>query len=544
MNYNRTFIIVIIFLILLAVISGLPVPMIANAAKYAQVSREIVWTHEWINLHIGGDAYDQKPPLLFWLGALSFSLFGIKVIYYKLAVIFVSLVGIFSTFKLGQLLFDRKTGFLSAIFWATSLGYLHFHNDIHTDTLLATTVVFSVWQLAAFFRNRKWHQFLLGTAGIGLAMLTKGPVGLAIPAFAIGIDLLWKGKFNDIFHWRWLIAVVVVGVIIVPALLGLINQFGAEGIKFFFWTNNMGRITGTYYGGNSDPSFYIHTSVYVLAPWSIFSLTGIVLEIRELILSKGKSGKEGSLIALGAILPYLLILSTAKTKNPHYLLEVAPFMLILGARWAILIYETDAFTRLKKLLPAIHRGVAVLVWLLIMVAPFYIFPEKRLFFWIIMVGLFSGTIYFMLRKGLLINQVYMLAFAIAALLFVVNVNLMSNMMKFHSSIDVAALFNKEASSDATINMYGKPARLWDLFLYSKKPGKYLITNDDLKKFLPNPGAWIYTDDKGYEEIKKMGIGMEVLQTYKHKTLTRQSLKFLNPKTREAHFDKMYVVKLN
>ncbi len=138
----------------------------------------------------------------------------------------------------------------------------------------------------------------------------------------------------------------------------------------------------------------------------------------------------------------------------------------------------------------------------------------------------------------------MLAFTIAAFLFVININMLSNMMKFHSSIDAAAFFNKEADNNATINMYGKAARLWDLFLYSKKPGKYLITNDDLKKFLPNPGAWIYTDEVGYTEMKKMGIEMEVLQSYKHKTLTKQSLKFLNPKTREAHFDKMYVLKLN
>ena len=147
------------------------------------------------------------------------------------------------------------------MFWVVSLGYLYFHNDIHTDTLLADTVIFSIWQLAAYFKGKKPVHFYLGMAGIGLSMLAKGPVGLAIPAFATGIHLVLHRQWKEIFHLRWVTGAVVVFVIIIPALAGLFNQFGPEGIKFYFWTNNMGRITGSYAGKNSDPFFYIHTSL-------------------------------------------------------------------------------------------------------------------------------------------------------------------------------------------------------------------------------------------------------------------------------------------
>jgi len=543
MKFNRSILLIVMLLAGMVIVSGLPVPLIANAAKYAQVSREIMWNQEWINLSIGGDAYDQKPPLLFWLGALSFTIFGFSILAYKLAVLVVSFAGIFATYKLGKLLYDKNTGFIAAVFWFTSLCYLHFHNDIHTDTLLGTIVVVSVWQLTAFLRYKKWHQFLFGIVGVGLAMLTKGPVGLAVPVFAIGTDLLWKGKYSEIFHWRWLIAIPVVALIILPALLGLMNQFGADGIKFYFWTNNMGRITGTYYGGNNDPFFYIHTSLYLLIPWSVFSFAGIVLEIRELIMSKGKSGREGSLVVLGAIIPYLLILSIAKTKNPHYLLAVAPFMMIVGARWALLVFEHNLFPRLKGVLTGINRGVVVLLWLIIMVPPLLLFPEKRFSYWVVMVFLLVFSSWFFSRKSTLMSQLFMLAFCGSAFLFMVSVNMLPNMLKFQSSFDAVEYFNKESDNNSAINIYGTKARLWDLFLYSKKPGKYLVTGDDLKKFLPQPGAWIYTDDAGYNEMKAMGIEMDLLKSYKHKTLTKQSLKFLNPETREAHFEKMYLVRL-
>ena len=65
MNLNKTFWWITAALFLAVIISCLQLPMVVNAAKYAQVSREMLERGDWINLTIAGDAYDQKPPLLF-----------------------------------------------------------------------------------------------------------------------------------------------------------------------------------------------------------------------------------------------------------------------------------------------------------------------------------------------------------------------------------------------------------------------------------------------------------------------------------------------
>ena len=183
MTINRFFWWTTLVLLLLVFVFSLNLPMVVNAAKYAQVSREIVESGNWINLTIAGEAYDQKPPLLFWIGALFFSIFGVSTAVWKVSVILASLLGIYSVYQLGRLLYNELTGRFAALFWTVSVGYLYFHNDIHTDTLLADTVIFSIWQMAAYFKNKKSIHFNLGMAGIGLSMLAKGPVGLVIPAF-------------------------------------------------------------------------------------------------------------------------------------------------------------------------------------------------------------------------------------------------------------------------------------------------------------------------------------------------------------------------
>ena len=61
MNDKRLYYAVLVS-VLLIILSALPVPLVINAAKYAEVGREILMNKDWINLTIGGDAYDQKPP--------------------------------------------------------------------------------------------------------------------------------------------------------------------------------------------------------------------------------------------------------------------------------------------------------------------------------------------------------------------------------------------------------------------------------------------------------------------------------------------------
>ncbi|PTN08009.1 glycosyltransferase family 39 protein [Mangrovibacterium marinum] len=533
----------LIVICLLVNVSGVLNPLVVNAAKYAQVAREILHNHDWVNMTIGHEPYEQKPPLLFWIGATAFSLFGVSGIVYKATVLLVALLGAFASFKLGELLYDRMTGKLAAFFWITSLGFIHFHSDIHTDTLLAVPVMLAIWQFAAYFKYKREYQFYLGAVFVGMAMLTKGPVGMVIPGAAVGTHLLLTRNFKGILNYRWLLAIPIVFIVILPALIGLFQHFGIEGLKFYFWTNNVGRVTGSYKGTNSDPFFYIHTSLYMLAPWMVFAFVGLVLQLREKIVQRNNPLANNEYYTLGGLLFYLVIASIAKQKNPHYEMAVLPLFLLIGARWAVIIYEQTNFRKLKKVVSGIHLFIGIV--LVVAVYPFllYFFPNAKAWVWVIVVILTGMYLYAISWKNSLHRQLTSLFLAISIFMFTLNTHILPNLAKYHAPVEACKLFNEQAPDGAALHIYTGKARYWGIFFYSKNYGQYLVTEDDLLAAHVPAGDWLFTSAEGLESLDKLQIRYQQVKEMDHRSLSRISMKFINPKTRASKLEKLYLVRL-
>ncbi|KOH46915.1 ArnT family glycosyltransferase [Sunxiuqinia dokdonensis] len=532
-----------IVLFLLVNLAGLFIPIVINAAKYAQVGREILDNQDWINMTIGGEPYDQKPPLLFWIAALIFKSFGISVFAYKLGVLLISLIGIYGTFRLGKLLYDEQVGALSAFMWATCLGYAHFHNDIHTDTLLVVPVILSIWQYAAWVKSRKDYHFYLATLLVGLAMLTKGPVAIVIIGSAVGLHLLFTRNFQAIFNYRWLLAIPIVLLMTAPALWGLYNQFGLEGIKFYFWTNNVGRIDGSYAGKNTDPVFYIHTTLYMIAPWAVFSFVGIFMQIREKVRQKFQSTTDTEFYTLGGILVYLLILSTARAKNPHYELPVLPLISIITARWALLIYDLPQFSNLRKILSSIHVVIGILLFALSGVFLLFVFPQADVWIWLVIAAMLGGFIYVLGWESGLDKQIAYLVLAVSALLFSLNIHILPEIEKYQASFGACTIFNQKAGANEKLHIFMPEARYWEVFLYSKNYGQYLVTPDDFKSVNPPANDWVFTGPEGVQELIDMGVPLDTVRILQHNSMTSLSFKFLNPKTRASKLKTRYLLQI-
>ncbi len=154
-----------------------------DASQYAEVSREMMKSGNYLHVYDRGAEYLDKPPFLFWAGAASMKVFGVNNFGYKFPSILFALLALFATYKLAKLLYGEVTGRMAALVLGTCQGMFLMTNDVRCDTILMSWVIIAVWLIQEWVVNKKLLYLLGGCAAIAFGMMTKGPIALMVPVF-------------------------------------------------------------------------------------------------------------------------------------------------------------------------------------------------------------------------------------------------------------------------------------------------------------------------------------------------------------------------
>ena len=516
--------------------SGLSIDVTRDAGKYATVAKETFQNGNYINLTIHGDAYDQKPPMMFWLGALGFTIGGISNFWFKLPFLLLVFAGFYWAFQLGKSLYNTRVGYLTASFLAFSVIYSLYSMDIHADTPLQAFVTLALWQLFEFIKTRKNKHWILGFTAIGLAMLSKGPIGAAIPAFAVIGHILLKKDFRFLFDYRWFLGIILAFVVASPALIGLMNQFGWAGIRFFFWENNVGRITGSYVQAINDPIFYVHSLVYLFLPWSLLFFISVFYEFKFLIKNKFRSTEY---FTLTGIWIFFIILNSASSQLPNYVFIIVPLIAVLTAKWVDIAIENKQ--KLFGIFFKVQNFVAVVLWLMIFSVAFYLFPVPGFAYWIVALTGILLSLYVIFKiKDDLIRFLAPTLISFACLILLLNTHVFPYMFSLQAPPKVARYFTENAGPNN--KLYNYKYGQYELFFYSEPQATQLKSVSELKKTAKTKGSWIFTDPEGYSEFEALLIKPDTIIEYKHLYLNRGG-RFINPKTRDKVLQPMYLIKM-
>jgi 4-amino-4-deoxy-L-arabinose transferase-like glycosyltransferase len=523
-------------------VAGLFPETTVDSAKYASVSRNIFENGDFIHLNIHGEPYLQKPPLLFWLAAVFFRIFGISMFAFKLPNLLFSFLGIYSTYRLGCLIYDKRTGIIAAVIYSTSEALFLYSMDVHTDLLLTSNIIFGTWQLAEFISKRRVHNFILGFTGVGLAMISKGVIGLIVPVISIAGFLIMKKDYRTLFSIKWLAGVPVLLLILYPTLKGLYDQFGSTGLEFYFWSNNIDRVRGVYTSGGHDYFFYFHTLAYLFLPWALFAYTAFIKDLRIWWNRRLSILNVESAYCYSPVIFLAIIICSSSQQSPHYLLPTIPFVSILTAGLIKDVAFDDLYPRTYKLMLIFRTIIVALIWFLAFIMIVYFFPTRNLLIWIPVLLLFVLIIYSYLRLKSKIQKLIIPALiSILALSFVANIVYMPSALKYHGPIQASYLYNRLANDDSKLYTYDYSQ--FETYFYPKNVSS-IVYKEQLKGILANGHCWFITSEKGYTEIKSFNESI-ILEKYvfPYKKLTNISLKFLNPKTRESSLTNMYLLKI-
>jgi 4-amino-4-deoxy-L-arabinose transferase-like glycosyltransferase len=302
-----------------------------DEARYAEIAREMLALHNFIVPHLNYVPYIEKPPLLYWLTASSMKLFGINEFAARLVNAGAALIGVLATYLFALHTFDYRRALLSGAVLTTSALYAVMAQVLTTDMLLtaATTVAMFAFFLQWRDGGRWW---LLCYFAMGLAVLTKGPVGAVLPLITAAIFLWYEGHWPGALSRFHLIAgLVITAAVSLPWFIAItIREPGY--FDFYFVGEHLRRFLEPRYSHGEPIYYYIPVVAGGFLPWS---LAVVFIPWRSLECSPTRR-----FCLIGAATVFVLF-SLASAKLVPYVLPAFPFAALIAADGLIALAEAD-----------------------------------------------------------------------------------------------------------------------------------------------------------------------------------------------------------
>jgi 4-amino-4-deoxy-L-arabinose transferase-like glycosyltransferase len=285
--------------------------------RYAEVATEMRLLDDYLLLHLNGEIYAEKPPLFFWLSAL-FQGLGMGVAAGRVVSGTAALGTLLLTYAIGLLWFPSRTALLAAAILATTeyFGWISRIGIIDT-----TLVFFTTLSLYGFFRHRRngGRWLILFYAGMGLAVLSKGPVGILVPALAATAATVISGGWTALRarHPLWGIPLLlaIVGLWLVPACM----QGGEDFTRYVLFRQNLGRMVSSW-SHQASWYYYLEHLPLNLLPWVVLTPWAFYWASRQKGWARG--GAVRSFLCWFVL--GLVFFSLNSGKRERYLLPLYP----------------------------------------------------------------------------------------------------------------------------------------------------------------------------------------------------------------------------
>ena len=301
----------------------------------------MVQRNDFIDLYVYGIDWLDKPHFPFWMAAFSFKIFGVSEWSYRLPALLFILLGAFYTYLLAKKLYNTSIAQIAVLVLLSAQHLLMSNTDVRAEPYLLALIVGAVYHFYNLFQRFSFLDLILGSLLAGCAVMTKGifalvPIGTAIVGHAF-----FTSQLKQLFQWKWLLAILLAGVFVLPEVYAVYVQFdkhpektvfgkkGVSGVKWFLWYSQFSRFVmeGPIVRPKGDVFYYVHTLLWAFAPWCLV----LYFVFAKKIIAVARKGKLQEYVTLSAIAPMLLFFSLSKFQLNFYTNILFPFFSILAA---------------------------------------------------------------------------------------------------------------------------------------------------------------------------------------------------------------------
>ena len=304
-------------------------PMDRDEARFAQSSKQMVTTGDYITPRFQQDLRAKKPVGIYWMQSAAASLFGVdNIASYRLPSLIGGLLAVAAVTILASFFMPPFQAILSGLLLASSLVMMVESHLAKTDAMLTGLIIIQqgiLWRILNIARtgayvSGKYAVMFWGV--MALAILVKGPIAPLI-ALLTGLTILAFERRLDIFKpLRPILGLVILTSLVLPWVLMVTSATDGAFLNIAIKGDLVNKLQSGQESHGAPPLTYLMLVVITFWPGSLFIARGITA-------IRNQWRDPNILFCLGWIVPFWVVLELTPTKLPHYNLPVFAALAIL-----------------------------------------------------------------------------------------------------------------------------------------------------------------------------------------------------------------------
>lgn len=311
-----------------------------DEGRYSEIPREMLETRDFVTPRLNYVKYFEKPVLHYWLTAAAFAVFGQNEWASRFWPAALGICGVLLTALLAARAGNIRSGFLSGLVLTTSLlFYASSHINI-TDMTLSffLTVALGGFYLGYTSGDRRFY--LLLYAGMALATLSKGLIGIVLPGAVIFCFMVATRDFRIPRHTLTLPGVLLFFLLVVP-WFWVVCFRNPDFFDFFFIREHFLRYTTTLHGRYEPAWFFIPILIAGFMPWTGFLVPALANALPSRLRAFGKEKRDELFFLLWVVVVFAFFSFSRSKLIPYIIPCVPPLALLTGAYLDRLLREEN-----------------------------------------------------------------------------------------------------------------------------------------------------------------------------------------------------------
>lgn len=305
--------------------SGLRNLAIPDEGRYADVARWMVVSGDWLIPRENGLPFFHKPPLLYWIDAGLFSVFGIHVWVARLAPVLAGMVMCGGTFWFVRRRLGSATARLSTLVLSTSMLVFGASQYVNHDMMVAAWISLAVFCFSDGLITARTGPLLVGYLACALALMSKGLIGVALPGLVMLPWLIVTGRWRQLGRLLNPLGILLFLAVALPWFV-LVQMKYPGFFHYFFIEQQFQRYTTAGFNNKQPWWFYIACMLLLSLPWPLLvPRAGLWKSWLE------KMGRELTLLMLIWLAAVVGFFSIPQSKLVGYILPAMPPFAIMLA---------------------------------------------------------------------------------------------------------------------------------------------------------------------------------------------------------------------